>query len=93
MTSHKHTSGRISTDPEHVAIYDRRGKTMVRAWTNDPAPHLYPRFLRLTLRRQAEVATEADANTRRLVACWNACLGVSTEDLEAGTVTLDDLPT
>jgi hypothetical protein len=28
---------------------------------------------------------EAEADARRLVACWNACLGTSTEELEART--------
>ena len=34
-------------------------------------------------------AEESEANARRLVACWNACRGISTEDLERGAVTSD----
>lgn len=29
---------------------------------------------------------EVQANARRLVACWNACDGISTEELEAGAI-------
>lgn len=29
---------------------------------------------------------EAEANTRRFVACWNACDGIATEILEAGKI-------
>ena len=31
------------------------------------------------------------ANARRLVACWNACDGVSTESLETGELNVSDL--
>jgi len=34
----------------------------------------------------------AEANARRLVACWNACEGVSTEELEAGLLPTADTP-
>lgn len=30
----------------------------------------------------------SEANARRLVACWNACEGIDTEDLEAGSVSI-----
>lgn len=30
--------------------------------------------------------TEYEANARRLVACWNACQGLSTEALEGGLI-------
>lgn len=33
-------------------------------------------------------AYEDEANARRLVACWNACEGIGTEDLEKGHVIL-----
>jgi hypothetical protein len=34
---------------------------------------------------------EIKANARRLVACWNACDGVSTESLETGELNVFDL--
>lgn len=35
-------------------------------------------------KEQYELRTALDrANARRIVACWNACIGISTENLEA----------
>lgn len=35
---------------------------------------------------QGRTVAEAHANARRIVAAWNACIGISTEALEAGVV-------
>ena len=37
---------------------------------------------RVTGGKNGETRAEARANARRLVACWNACLGLTTENLE-----------
>lgn len=36
---------------------------------------------------------ENEANARRIVACWNICLGIPTEQLEAGAVSVSDATT
>jgi hypothetical protein len=33
-----------------------------------------------------QVNSESLANARRLAACWNACIGISTEELEAAAM-------
>lgn len=38
----------------------------------------------------AVVLAEKANSARRLVACWNACEGIDTEDLEAGSVNIID---
>ena len=50
-------------------------------------------FLEFTAADQEDIDNECawkpgemDANARRFVACWNACMGIPTEALEAGAV-------
>ena len=87
--SAKHTPGRLSVDEYPVTLAD--GKS---AWAklSIVSPSKDPRYLHFSIGMvnfSAEFTglypsdvEEAEANARRLVACWNACEGMATDELE-----------
>ena len=89
MMSAKHTPGRLSVDEYPVTLAD--GKTAY-AKLSITAPSKDPRYLRFSIGMVNFCAEftglfssdieEAEANARRLVACWNACEGMATDELE-----------
>ena len=90
----KHTPGRLSVDEYPVTLAD--GKS---AWAklSIVSPSKDPRYLHFSIGMvnfSAEFTglypsdvEEAEANARRLVACWNACEGMATDALEKITMT------
>lgn len=87
----KHTHGRLSLN--EFPVGERDGK-MAYAKLEIVAPPQDPRYLVFSIARvefsseqkhKGFISTskeEAEANARRLVACWNACEGIATDELE-----------
>ena len=85
----KHTPGRLSVDEYPVTLAD--GKSAY-AKLSITAPSKDPRYLHFSIGMvnfSAEFTglfssdvEEAESNARRLVACWNACEGIETDELE-----------
>jgi hypothetical protein len=67
--STKHTEGRLVVSSTFL-VCNEEAKIVAQCQPMLEVPELAPSVL------------EAEANARRLVACWNACEGISTEDLE-----------
>lgn len=77
--STQHTTGPICTDEkdhdhpfQNILLLGEHGRRIATIWIDDAPVH--------------DFNAEQAANARRLVACWNACEGISTENLE------DNLP-
>ena len=87
--SAKHTPGRLSVDEYPVTLANgdlAHAKLSIVAQSKDPR---YPHFSIGMVNFSAEFTglypsdvEEAEANARRLVACWNACEGMATDELE-----------
>ena len=87
----KHTPGRLFLS--ELPVGERDGK-MAYAKLEIVAPSQDPRYLVFSVARiefsyeqkhKGFISTskeEAEANARRLVACWNACEGIATDELE-----------
>lgn len=85
----KHTPGRLSVDEYPVTLANG---DLAHAKLSIVAPSKDPRYLHFSIGMvnfSAEFTglfssdiEEAEANARRLVACWNACEGISTDNLE-----------
>ena len=87
----KHTPGRLFLS--ELPVGERDGK-MAYAKLEIVAPSQDPRYLVFSVARidfsyeqkhKGFISTskeEAEANARRLVACWNACGGMATDELE-----------
>ena len=85
----KHTPGRLSVDEYPVTLANgdlAHAKLSIVAPSKDPR---YPHFSIGMVNFSAELTglfssdvKEAEANARRLVACWNACVGMETDALE-----------
>ncbi len=94
MMSAKHTPGRLSVDEYPVTLANgdlAHAKLSIVAQSKDPR---YPHFSIGMVNFSAELTglypsdvEEAEANARRLVACWNACEGIATDELEKITMT------
>ena len=92
----KHTPGRLFLG--ELPVGERDGK-MTYAKLELVAPSQDPRYLVFSVARiefsyeqkhKGFISTskeEAEANARRLVACWNACEGMATDVLEKITMT------
>ena len=68
----EHTKGKLHRHGLVIDIRKNDGDHTILAWLNETATAYLPVY-----------ETQA-ANARRLVACWNACEGIKTEDLERG---------
>ena len=89
MMSAKHTPGRLSVDEYPVTLANG---DLAHAKLSIVAPSKDPRYLHFSIGMvnfSAEFTglypsdvEEAEANARRLVACWNACAGMATDVLE-----------
>ena len=87
--SAKHTPGRLSVDEYPVTLANG---DLAHAKLSIVAPSKDPRYLHFSIGMvnfSAEFTglypsdvEEAEANARRLVACWNACEGIATDELE-----------
>ena len=87
--SAKHTPGRLSVDEYPVTLANgdlAHAKLSIVAQSKDPR---YLHFSIGMVNFSAEFTglypsdvEEAEANARRLVACWNACEGMATDELE-----------
>lgn len=66
----QHTQGQLHTGGDGTIVYDKDGWGVLNATVFHG--------------RQAGPET-ARENARRMAACWNACLGLSTEQLETCT--------
>lgn len=87
--SAKHTPGRLSVDEYPVTLANG---DLAHAKLSIVAPSKDPRYLHFSIGMvnfSAEFTglypsdvEEAEANARRLVACWNACEGMATDELE-----------
>ena len=85
----KHTPGRLSVDEYPVTLANG---DLAHAKLSIVAPSKDPRYLHFSIGMvnfSAEFTglypsdvEEAEANARRLVACWNACEGIATDELE-----------
>ena len=85
----KHTPGRLSVDEYPVTLANG---DLAHAKLSIVAPSKAPRYLHFSIGMvnfSAEFTglypsdvEEAEANARRLVACWNACEGMTTDELE-----------
>ena len=85
----KHTPGRLSVDEYPVTLANG---DLAHAKLSIVAPSKDPRYLHFSVGMvnfSAEFTglypsdvEEAEANARRLVACWNACEGIATDELE-----------
>ena len=85
----KHTPGRLSVDEYPVTLANG---DLAHAKLSIVAPSKDPRYLHFSIGMvnfSAEFTglypsdvEEAEANARRLVACWNACEGMTTDELE-----------
>ena len=94
MMSAKHTPGRLSVDEYPVALSNG---DLAHAKLSIVAPSKDPRYLHFSIGMvnfSAEFiglypsdVEEAEANARRLVACWNACEGMETDALQQITRT------
>ena len=92
--SAKHTPGRLSVDEYPVTLANG---DLAHAKLSIVAPSKDPRYLHFSIGMvnfSAEFTglypsdvEEAEANARRLVACWNACEGMATDELEEITRT------
>lgn len=71
MSSTQHTEGRLSAAHWHDDEAELEG------WTLVVGKHRLP-----LCSAECEDPAEAEANARRLIACWNACQTFKTEDLE-----------
>lgn len=72
MSTEKHTQGRLE-------VVDSRRISIVLP--NEIGGGFDSHCVALAFNTDGRL--DADANARRLVACWNACEGAKTEDLEA----------
>lgn len=72
----QHTPGKLRID-EYGGIVTPDGEKLELTGVSMPCGHV-PKD------------AECHANARRLVACWNACEGIETDELEK--IRLDDLP-
>ena len=87
--SAKHTPGRLSVDEYPVTLANG---DLAHAKLSIVAPSKDPRYLHFSIGMvnfSAEFTglypsdvEEAEANARRLVACWNACEGMAADELE-----------
>ena len=85
----KHTPGRLSVDEYPVTLANG---DLAHAKLSIVAPSKDQRYLHFSIGMvnfSAEFTglypsdvEEAEANARRLVACWNACEGIATDELE-----------
>ena len=85
----KHTPGRLSVDEYPVTLANG---DLAHAKLSIVAPSKDPRYLHFSIGMvnfSAEFTglypsdvEEAEANARRLVACWNACEGMAADELE-----------
>ena len=85
----KHTPGRLSVDEYPVTLANG---DLAHAKLSITAPSKDPRYLHFSIGMvnfSAEFTglfssdvEEAESNARRLVACWNACEGIETDELE-----------
>ena len=90
----KHTPGRLSVDEYPVTLANG---DLAHAKLSIVAPSKDPRYLHFSIGMvnfSAEFTglypsdvEEAEANARRLVACWNFCRDILTEELEEMTIT------
>jgi len=72
----EHTKGKLRIDPD-----DRPDMHWNNHIVSVERPHMTICFMS---HDGTQENVEGEANARRLVACWNACEGIPTENLEPG---------
>jgi hypothetical protein len=79
--SAQHTQGRASLDTKGVGI-DLPNHIPIDIGQHAAAAQVVWKM------EDYERSPHCEETARRLVACWNACEGIDTEDLEAGSVSI-----